>query len=189
MTIRSLLTLAAMAFIGVSSSLADSYKIDPVHSGIIFDVEHFGVGIIYGRFDTFSGDLVFDPSDPSKTTLSLEIKTDSIDTNAAARDKDLKGPDFLNTAQFGTATFKTTSVKKVDDKTVEVTGDLTLRGVTKPVTATVKEIGTGKGPKGEERIGFETSFQLKRSDFDIKYGLPAIGDDVFVTVACEGIKS
>jgi polyisoprenoid-binding protein YceI len=189
MIIRSLLTLAAIAFIGVSSSLADNYKIDPVHSGIILHIEHLGVGIIYGRFDAFSGDFVFDPSDPSKTTLSLEIKTDSLDTNAPDRDKSLKGPDFLNTAQFGTATFKTTSVKKVDDKTVEVTGDLTLRGVTKPVTATVKEIGTGKGPKGEVRIGFETSFQLKRSDFDIKYGLPAIGDDVFVTVACEGIKS
>ena len=130
MTIRSLLTLAAMAFIGVSGSLADSYKIDPVHSAIIFHIEHFGAGHVYGRFDAFSGDLVFDPSDPSKTTLSLEIKTDSIDTNAAARDKDLKGPDFLNTSQFGTATFKTTSVKKVDDKTVEATGDLTLRGVT-----------------------------------------------------------
>ena len=77
----------------------------------------------------------------------------------------------------------------MDDKTLEVAGELTLRGVTKPVTATVKEVGSGKGPKGEERIGFETSFQLKRSDFDIKYGLPAISDDVFVTVTCEGIKS
>ena len=189
MTIRSLTTLAVMSFIGVSSSLADSYKIDPVDSSIIFHVLHFGASSVYGRFDSFAGDFSFDPSDPSKASLALEIKTDSIDTNSAARDKDLKGPDFLNAVQFGTATFKTTSAKKVDDKTVEVTGDLTLRGVTKPVTATVKEIGIGKGPKGEERIGFETSFQLKRSDFDIKYGLPAIGDDVFVTVACEGIKS
>jgi polyisoprenoid-binding protein YceI len=189
MTIRSLLAFAAIALAGVGSSLADNYKIDPVHSGIIFHVNHFGIGTVYGRFDSISGDLVFDQDDPAKTSLSLEIKTDSIDTNAAARDKDLKGPDFLNTAQFGTATFKTTSVKKVDDKTFEVTGDFTLRGVTKPVTATVKEVGAGKGPKGEQRIGFETSFQLKRSDFDIKYGLPAIGDDVFVTVACEGVKS
>jgi polyisoprenoid-binding protein YceI len=189
MTIRSLLTLAALAFAGVATSLADNYKIDPVHSAIILHINHFGVGTIYGRFDSFSGDLVFDPDDPSKTSLSLEIKTDSVDTNAPARDKDLKGPDFLNTAQFGTATFKTTSVKKAGDQTFEVTGDLTLRGVTKPVTATVKEVGIGKGPKGEPRIGFETSFQVKRSDFDIKYGLPVIGDDVFVTVAFEGIKS
>src|ERR1700736_2182835 len=110
MTARAILFCSLLAVAGLSSAKADNYKIDPVNSAILFKAGHLGVGNIYGRFDSFSGDFVFDPNDPTKDSLKVEITTDSIDSNSAARDKDLKGPDFLNTKQFPTATFKSTAV-------------------------------------------------------------------------------
>ena len=188
MTVRSTLFCALLAAATLVSARADNYKIDPVHSTIIFKTGHFGVGNVYGRFDTFSGDFVFDPNDPTKDSVNLEISTDSVDSNSAARDKDLKGPDFLNAKQFPTATFKSTAVKKVDDKNYEVTGDFTLRGITKPVTVAVQVIGTGPGPKGEPRLGTESTVTLKRSDFDVKALLPAVTDEVQLRIAVEAIK-
>jgi polyisoprenoid-binding protein YceI len=188
MTVRSTLFCALLAAATFSSAKADNYKIDPVHSTILFKAGHFGVGNIYGRFDSFSGDFVFDPNDPTKDSVKVEITTDSIDSNSAARDKDLKGPDFLRTKQFPTATFKSTAVKKVDDKNYEITGDFTLRGITKPVTLALEVIGSGKGPKGEVRLGTESTVTLKRSDFDVKAYLSAIPDEVQLRIAVEGIK-
>jgi polyisoprenoid-binding protein YceI len=179
----SILTVA-----GTTVCHADSFKIDPVHSAILFKINHFGVGDIYGRFDAFSGTFTIDAADPSKDAVNVEIKTDSVDTNAPDRDKHIKSPDFFNAAQYQTATFKSTSVKKVDDKTYQVAGDFTLRGVTKPLTLDVKAIGTGPGPKGEIRSGWEATATLKRSDFEVKTFLPAVGDDVGLTIAIEGIK-
>jgi polyisoprenoid-binding protein YceI len=180
--------LSALALAGATTVRADSYKIDPVHSMILFKIGHFGVGNIYGRFDSFAGDITFDQNDPTKDAVNVEIKTDSVDTNAPARDKDIKSPDFFNAAQFPTATFKGNSFKKIDDKTYEVTGDFTLRGVTKPLTLKVNLIGTGKGPKGETRAGAEATATLKRSDYDVKAFLPAVSDQVELIIAVEGIK-
>jgi len=180
--------LSALALAGTTAAQADSFKIDPVHSAIIFKIGHFGVGNVYGRFDNFSGTITFDQNDPSKDSVNVEIKTDSVDTNAPARDKDIKGPDFFNAAQFPTATFKSTSVKKVDDKTYEVSGDFSLRGVTKPLTLNVQVIGSGPGPKGEFRMGWEATAELKRSDFEVKTFLPAVSDEVGLRIAVEGIK-
>jgi polyisoprenoid-binding protein YceI len=180
--------LSTLALAGTTAAQADSFKIDPVHSAIIFKIGHFGVGNVYGRFDNFSGTVTFDQNDPSKDSVNVEIKTDSVDTNAPARDKDIKGPDFFNAAQFPTATFKSTSVKKVDDKTYEVSGDFSLRGVTKPLTLSVQVIGSGPGPKGEFRMGWEANAELKRSDFEVKTFLPAVSDEVGLRIAVEGIK-
>ena len=188
MTVRPTLLCSLLAAATLGSARADNYKIDPVHSMIIFKAGHFGVGNIYGRFDTFSGDFVFDPNDPTKDSVNLEITTDSIDSNSAARDKDLKGPDYLNAKQFPTATFKSTAFKKVDDKNYEVTGDFTLRGVTKPVTVAVQVIGSGTDPQGKFRLGTESTVTLKRSEFDVKALLPAIPDEVQLRIAVEAIK-
>jgi len=180
--------LSTLAFAGATAAQTDSFKIDPAHSAIIFEISHFGVGHIYGRFDTFSGTFSVDPNDPSKDVVNVEIKTDSVDTNASKRDTDIKGPDFFNASQFPTATFKSTSIKKIDDKTLEVTGDFTLRGVTKPLTLNVQAIGSGPGPKGEFRSGWEATTTLKRSDFEVKALVPAVSDEVSLRLAVEGIK-
>ncbi len=188
MIVRFTLFATLLALAGITSAQADNYKIDPAHSAIIFKARHLGVGNIYGRFDTFSGDFVLDPNDSTKDSVKVEITTDSFDSNSAARDKDIKGPDFLNAKQFPTATFKSTAVKKVDDKDYEVTGDFTLRGITKPVTLAVQVIGTGPGPKGETRLGTESTVTLKRSDFDVKAFLQAVADDIQLRIAVEAIK-
>jgi polyisoprenoid-binding protein YceI len=188
MTLRSILGSALLIAASLLSAKADNYKIDPVHSIILFKVGYLNIGNIYGRFDSLSGDFVFDSADPTKNSVNVTINTDSVDTNAADRDKHLKSPDFLNAKQFPIATFKSTAVKKVDDKTYDVTGDFTLRGITRPVALAVKVIGTGPGPKGEPRMGTESTVTLKRTDFDVKYGVPAITDDVQLTIAVQGVK-
>jgi len=180
--------LALLTLAGVTAARADSYKIDPAHSAILFKIGHFGIGNVYGRFDAFSGNITFDQNDPSQDAVNVEIKTDSVDTNAPARDKDIKSPDFFNAAEFPTATFKSTSFKKIDDKNYEVTGDFTLRGTTKPITLKVTLLGTGLGPKGETRIGAEGTATLKRSDFNVKAMLPAVSDEVGLIIAVEAIK-
>lgn len=182
------LLLSVLALAGTNISKADSFKIDPVHSFIIFKIGHFGVGHVYGRFDSFSGNFTFGQNDPSKDAVNVEIKTDSVDTNEPKRDTPIKGPDFFNAAQFPTATFKSTAVKKVDDKNYEVTGDFTLRGVTKPLTLNLQVIGTGPDPKGAIRMGWEGTAALKRSDFDVKGLIPAVSDEVDLIIAVEAIK-
>src|SRR5260370_42517957 len=151
MTVRFILFATLLALAGITSAKADNYKIDPVHSAIMFKAGHFGVGNIYGRFDTFSGDFVFDPNDFTKDSVKVEITTDSVYSNSAARDKDLKGPNFLNTKQFPTASFKTTAVKKVNDTNYEVAGDFTLPDITKPETLSRQAICTRPPPQGEIR--------------------------------------
>ncbi|HZC36001.1 MAG TPA: YceI family protein [Chthoniobacterales bacterium] len=188
MTRRFTLFCSIFAAASLSSAKADNYKIDPAHSNVLFKVGHFGVGNVYGRFDTFSGNFVFDQKDPTKDSVSFEISTDSVDSNFPDRDKHLKSPDFLNSKQFPTATFKSTSFKKVDEKNYEVAGNFTLHGITKPVTVSVQVIGSGPGPKGEPRLGTESTVTLKRSDFDVKTFLPAVTDDVQLTIAIEGVK-
>jgi polyisoprenoid-binding protein YceI len=183
----ALFTLLFLA--GNSLRGADTYQVDPVHSFVILKITHFGAGNSYGRFNDIAGSVVFDNDDPSRSTVSLTIKADSVDTANAKRDEHLKGPDFFNVKEFPTITFKSTKITKVDDGNYSVTGDLTVKGVTKPITTNFAVVGVGKkGPKGEERSGGEAVFTIKRSDFGITYGPGALGEDVTITVAIEGLK-
>jgi polyisoprenoid-binding protein YceI len=168
---------------------AETFQVDPIHSFVLFKVSHLGAGYVYGRFtDGLTGTVSTDPAAPDKSAVELEVKTDTLDTGFAQRDKDIKSPDFLNAKQFPLITFKSTSVQKVSDQQYTVTGDLTFHGVTKPVTVQANITGQGKGPKGELRTGAEVDFTVKRSEYDVKYGLPALGDSVELTVAVEGVR-
>jgi polyisoprenoid-binding protein YceI len=179
---------AALAAGAAPARAADTFTVDPMHSGILFRIKHLNAGYIYGRFNQFSGSFAFDDKNPADCKLDMEVKVDSLDTAVAARDTHLKGPDFFNARQFPTMTFKATAMKASDEKTYEVTGDLTLHGVTKPVTVKLERIGSAKDPRsGKLRTGFETTFTIKRGDFDMKYGAGLIGDEVRITVAVEGI--
>jgi polyisoprenoid-binding protein YceI len=167
---------------------ADPFKVDPVHSTVIFRVKHFGVGYIYGRFDQVSGTFAFDDNNPADSSLAMEVKTDSVDTNNPGRDKHLKGPDFFNVKEFPTISFKSKEVKKIDDQNYEVTGDLTLLSTTNPVTIKVERVGTAKGQRGGLRSGIEATFTIKRSDFGMKFMVGPVSDEVRVTVATEGVQ-
>lgn len=167
----------------VAENMADqSFTLDPVHSSVMFKIEHMGVSNFYGSFNDVSGTYTLGES-PS---FSFSIKADSVDSRNEARDKHLKSPDFFNAPEFPTITFKSTKVEKEGDN-LKVTGDLTLHGVTKPVTAVFKfwpAKETRQGMKG----GFETHFTIKRSDFGmITYVAEGgLGDEVTVLFAGEG---
>jgi polyisoprenoid-binding protein YceI len=165
-----------------------AYKVDPVHSTALFRIKHF-VSMSYGRFDKLDGKVNWDSAAPEKSSVELTIDAASVNTADPKRDEHLKSPDFFSVKEFPTVTFKSKSVKKKEAGKLEVTGDLTLHGVTKPVTAEVELVGEGDTmPQMGYRAGFETKFQIKRSDFGMKTYLPGLGDDVTIVVSLECSK-
>jgi polyisoprenoid-binding protein YceI len=167
---------------------AEEYKVDPIHSSIIFRVKHLGVGYIYGRFNDMAGTVALDEKAPAGLTLDIQVKADELDTNNGKRDKHLRGPDFFNTKEFPTISFKSKQVKLIKEHKYEVTGDLTLHGVTKQVTVELRHVGAGKDPFGMQRTGFETYFSIRRSDFGMNFMPQAIGDDVWLMVGFEAVR-
>jgi polyisoprenoid-binding protein YceI len=187
--IALILGAAALATPGLSRAQGvQTYAVDPAHSFFFFKIGHFGIGNVYGRFDKVGGTVAYDAANPANDVFQVEVQTGSVDTNSAQRDTHLKSPDFFNAQQFPTATFKSTAVKAVDAKNFEVSGDFTLNGVTKPLTVPVTFIGAGKDPQGASRVGAEAKFTIKRSDFGIKAFLPAVSDEVELTIAIEGVQ-
>jgi polyisoprenoid-binding protein YceI len=183
----SVLIVSAAAVLGASLASAADYNIDPVHTTLIYRIKHLNASYSYGRFDSPTGAFSYDPASPEKSTFSLEVKVDNINSGNPQRDGHLKSPDFFNAKQYPTITFKSTAVKKTADDKLDVTGDLTIHGVTKSVTVPLAVVGTAKGMAGETRTGFEGTIELKRSEFDVK-GLPgAVGEDVRIIVSIEGI--
>mgnify|MGYP001190808197 CR=1 FL=1 len=171
-----------------SAFAADTYKVDAGHTVVVFQVTHLNVSNFYGRFNETEGQIIYDAAKPENSSIEFRIKTESVDTNSEKRDKHLKGPDFFNVKQFPIIQFRSKSVKAQSDGNLEVAGEATMLGVTRPLTVRVEKIGEGKDPWGGHRIGFEAKFSLKRSDFGMKYNLKGLGDEVKTTVAIEGIK-
>lgn len=187
-TFFCLLMFIGMAGMFQLADAADTYEVDASHSMIIFRAKHMGVSYNYGRFNEFSGNLAVDETDAANSMIELEVKAASVDTGNEKRDQHLRNPDFFNAKQFPVITFKSTEVKKVDEDTLEVTGDLGLHGVKKSVTVEVEITGKGKNQQGTALIGFETTFTIKRSEFGMDYGIGAVSDDIRITVSVEGMK-
>jgi polyisoprenoid-binding protein YceI len=185
----SALSLVALFAVAQTTRAADNHKVDPVHSSVIFRVGHANIGAIYGRFTDFTGTLAHDEADPAKSTLNFEVQAASVDTHQEKRDAHLKSPDFLNAKQYPTITFKSTAVKKSDKaNTLDVTGDLTLHGTTKSITVPVEILGKGQFPPGVARVGIESIFAIKRSDFGMSGMQGAVGDEIKLFVAFELTK-
>jgi polyisoprenoid-binding protein YceI len=166
---------------------ADEFTLDAAHSAVSFKISHIGLSWTHGRFNDVSGSFTIDKDDPTKSAFALSIKTESIDTGVPKRDEHLRSPDFFNAKQFPAITFKTTTAKAVDGG-YEVTGDLTLHGVTKPVTFTLKGGRTAEFPKGVTRTGYSTELTIKRSDFGMDKAKEAVGDEVYISISFEGTK-
>ena len=161
--------------------------IDDVHSMAMFRVQHMGAGAFWGRFNDVDGSFTFTPGSAEGMKFDVAIKTESVDSGNDKLNQHLRSPDFFASKDFPSMTFKSTGVKMVDATHFTVTGDLSLHGVTKPVTANVEFVGmSDKG--GSARAGFEATFTIKRSDFGMKYGVDkgAVGDEVRVVVGLEG---
>jgi polyisoprenoid-binding protein YceI len=187
---RSVLALNLVLWAGsLPARAANTFTIDPIHSSLLFRVKHLECGHIYGRFNQFSGSFAFDDKNPADCKLEMEVKIDSLDTANADRDKHVKGPDFFNAKEFPTMSFKATAMKARDEKTYDVTGDLTIHGVTKQVAVRLERLGTAKDPRsGKPRTGWEASFSIRRSDFGMKFGIPLISDEVRIIAAMEGTQ-
>jgi len=178
--------LGSLAF-AISALGADTYKVDPVHSSVIFSVKHSGVTDFYGAFKEISGSVSFDAADPSKSAVELTIPVESIDTRSEKRDQHLKSPDFFNAKQFPAITFKSNKIEG-SGESYKISGDLTLHGVTKPVTADFKRGADGKGGQGKTVGGGEARFTIKRSDYDMKFMIGPLGDEVNIILSLEGAK-
>ena len=186
--IRRLGLAVLFAAAASTARAADAYAVDPVHSSISFKIAHVGISYVHGRFDDVSGLFTIDKDDPSKSSFALSIKVETVDTNNPKRDEHLRSPDFFNAKQFPAMTFQSTGVQAVAGG-YEVTGDLTLHGVKKPVTFTLKGGDkTVEFPKGMQRIGFTTTLTIKRSDFDMKAMLDALGDEIPIDIGVEAVK-
>jgi polyisoprenoid-binding protein YceI len=173
---------------------AQTWNIDPSHSHIQFAVRHMVISKVRGRFNKFSGSLSFDPAAPESGSVQASIEVDSIDTSDEKRDGHLKSPDFFDAANFGTMTFKSTGVTR-SGSDLKVTGDLTLHGVTKPVTLEVESLGGGKDPWGGERQGFSAKTSIDRREFGLTWsqtletGGLLVGDKIEIEIDLEAVKA
>lgn len=185
---KSLLVLAAV--LAPSVAQAATFEIDPDHAFAVFRAKHLGIGVTYGRFDDVRGSFELNDGNPSASSVKIEIDPASVNSGVAKRDGHLKGPDFLHSKQFREFSFVSRKVKRLGKDRYEVEGTLTLRGVEKPLTVVVESTGEGKDPWGGYRAGFQTAFDLKRSEFGMTYGLSnnLVGDTIHIEFAVEGIR-
>ena len=171
-------------------AMAADYAIDKQgqHAFVNFKISHLGYSWLYGTFKDFDGTFSYDAANPEASKVNVTLKTASVDTNHAERDKHLRSADFLNVSKHDTATFESTSVKSTGEGSADVTGNLTLNGVTKPVVIAAKFIGEGQDPWGGYRAGFEGTTTLKLKDFDITKDLGPASETVELIISIEGIR-
>ncbi|MGF1643627.1 MAG: YceI family protein [Thiotrichales bacterium] len=186
--------LAAWALAAVIAfptiALAEDYAIDVkgAHAFIQFRIKHLGYSWLSGRFNEFDGSFSYDEKNPSAAKVAVNIKTTSIDSNHAERDKHLRSKDFLEVDKFPEAKFVSTSFTEKGDGKAELTGDFTLRGITKPITIAVEHVGHGPDPWGGYRRGFEGTTKFKLADHGIDYELGPASKEVELTLSIEGIR-
>ena len=179
----------ALALAGTST-----WTIDPAHSHSGFAVKHLVISTVRGEFGKTTGSVVLDDQDVTKSSVEATIDATTINTRVADRDNHLKSPDFFDVAKYPTLTFKSTKVEKAGEGKLKVTGDLTLHGVTKPITLEVEgPTGEIKDPMGNTRRGLSATAKLNRKDYGLTWSKaieagPVVGDDVTIDLEVELLK-
>ena len=169
---------------------AQRFTLDPVHTQVAFSVERFGFNHVLGRFDAIAGEVSLDQANPAASSVTATIQVGSLNTGDATRDGHLKGEIWLNAAQFPTMEFRSTGVQRTGDNTADVAGNMTIRGVTHPVTLHVRLNRTGPNPANRANsAGFSATTTISRTAFGV--GAPRvpttlIGDDVVITIEALG---
>lgn len=187
-------TLAALALgsalLSAGHAMAAAYAIDKQgqHAFVNFKISHLGYSWLYGTFKDFDGSFSFDDKNPEASKVNVTLNTQSVDTNHAERDKHIRSGDFLNVGKHPTATFASTAVKSTGEGTADITGNLTLNGVTKPVVIAATFIGQGDDPWGGYRAGFAGSTMLKLKDFEIEKDLGPASAEVELIISVEGVR-
>lgn len=184
----SVLACSPLLAASAAHAATENYSIDGSHTGVVFKINHLGFSNTFGRFNTVEGSFTLDREAVEKSAVTVKIKSESIDTNDAKRDKHLRSPDFFNVKLHPEITFTSTAIKKVSDNEFEVAGNLLLNGVTKPLTLKLTKLGEGTDPGGNHRVGFDTSVVIKRSEFGMNYMAGAIGDEVTLMISTEGVR-
>jgi polyisoprenoid-binding protein YceI len=184
------LIAAALALFAAAPAEAApvKYTYDKLHSQILFSVDHMGFTRSHGRFNKFDGTFMLDEQNPEGSSAEITIDTNSVDMADATWDEHVKEK-FLETAKFPAMSFRSTKIVRTGEKTATMTGDLTLHGVTKPVTLDVVLNQIGPHPMAKERrdAGFTLTGKLKRSDFGMSGAIPLVGDDVALTIEVHGM--
>ncbi|MEC8426879.1 MAG: YceI family protein [Pseudomonadota bacterium] len=178
----------AVAMPGMASAADYKLDVEGAHAFINFKIKHLGYSWLTGRFNTFDGQFSYDAANPEASSIEVIIDTASIDSNHAERDKHLRGEDFLNVSEFPKATFKSTSYKAIDEDSGELTGVLTLHGVTKTISFPVEKLGEGNDPWGGYRAGFTGTTSLKLTDYGINYNLGPASTHVDLELHIEGSR-
>jgi len=194
MRLKSLLYWVLLfGFVITSAEAADRYQIDPVHSSIGFTVRHMVIANVKGYFKEFSGTIYYDENDITRSSVSVTIKTASINTENPKRDAHLRSPDFFDAEKYPEITFKSKRILKEKDGYVAV-GDLTMRGVTREIRIPFHILGKVTDPWGNTRIGVEASLKLNRHDYGISWsqtldnGGLVVGDEVKIDLNIEAVK-
>ncbi len=163
---------------------AGRYAVEPQHTQIEFAVSHMGFTTYYGHFSNASGSLQLSPADPAASQLEIAVPVSTVSTTSDKLDEELKSPDWLDAAHFPQMTFRSTKVVPTGADAAEITGDLTLHGVTKPVTLHARFVGAGTNPLDKRyTVGFQIAGEINRSDFGVKTYVPLIGDAVQLTIS------
>jgi polyisoprenoid-binding protein YceI len=184
--IRVLIPILALT-LATSAGAAETYSIDPVHSAVLFKLKHAGTANFWGRFNDFSGTIVLDEANHANSSVQMVVQSESIDTFNDKRNEHLRSPDFFNAQAYPDMKFESTAVKALDADTLQVAGNFTMLGTTRPITVTVEKTGASTNKDGKKLVGYEAKFSIKRSDFGMAYGIDtgSLGDDVEVTVSVE----
>jgi polyisoprenoid-binding protein YceI len=169
-----------------------TYQIDKAHSEASFQVRHL-LTKVRGRFSEFAGSITVDDAHPERSSVAISIQASSIDTNEPTRDTHLRSADFFSVDEFPAITFTSSQVVPKSDDLYEVTGDLTIRGVTKRVTVPVSLLGTAKDPWGKDRVAFEAEFTINRKEFGLTWNAALetggflVGDDVRILLSIQAV--
>jgi polyisoprenoid-binding protein YceI len=189
---QAILVAAVLCLVAPGILHAASWEFDPDHTGVQFKVRHLMISSVRGEFEKVTGKIVYDEADVTKSTADITIETASINTRVAKRDEHLRSADFLDVAKYPTITFKSKRVEKAGDGTLKMTGDLTIRGVTKEVVLNVEgPTPAVKDPGGNYRVGGQATTRIDRRDFGLTWnkaidgGGVVVGDEVEITIDVE----
>jgi polyisoprenoid-binding protein YceI len=184
MIIGLLLTMGS----SISANATDyDVDIEGMHAFIQFRIVHLGYSVMIGRFNDFGGNFSWDKNNPGASSINIDVKTKSVDTNHAERDKHVRGEDFLDVEKYPSASFKSTKYNG-DASGGTLDGMLTLHGVTKAITLKVSAIGEGDDPWGGYRAGFEATTSIKRADFGMDYNLGPAAEMMDFELYIEGVR-
>ncbi len=170
------------------ASEAKTFAVDGGHSAVIFRIKHMDAAYFYGRFDSVSGELVVDEGDPSKSSVKITVRADSVSTGSGKRDEHVMGPDFFDAKQFPEMTFESSKVSR-NGGTWRMDGELSFHGVTKKISLDFEKIGEGPGRRGGTLVGFHSTFTFNRSDWGMDFMSKGLGDELEITVSLEAASS